>query len=466
MLKPLKHQKECLQKSKDKEGFGIFDEQGLGKSLTTLWEAKRMFQNGQIDALVWIAPNGVHASIIKNEVPKAFVPHDVKCLIYYAEKPVKVPAPDSTKLLIVAMNIDGFTSPKARTLLTQLLDTRRVMLVVDESQRIKNGSALRTRFLIVQGRKAAFRRILTGTPITKGIEDLYSQFVFLGVGLTRFKSFYGFRSTFCKMGGFEGRKIVGYQNQDWLQELLAPHMIRHLKEECLDLPSKIYINELVPMTPEQKTLYHAVRKESIDELTRLMGIDGGLAAAAEAAVVRLIRLRQISGGFDPYTEKPMAGGSPKLDRMLELIEELGDEKIVIFCSFVNEIEACAKALGDAALTYYGKTDARTRADVIKQFMEDPSKRYLISNQTGSTGITLTIASRMFFFSNGFNLEHRLQEEDRIHRIGQAKTCFYTDFECGPVDRKIIKDLQAKHDVSATFLKDPLGAFLAYTEIDE
>jgi SNF2 family DNA or RNA helicase len=419
-MKLLTHQKEIIKKFYGKEAYGNFDEQGLGKTITTLFEAKKLYTEGKLDALVIVAPNGV----------------------------------------------DGFTSPKARTLLGQILDTRRVMLVVDESQRIKNGQALRTRYLIVQGRKAEYRRILTGTPITKGIEDLYSQFVFLGVGLTRFKSFYGFRSTFCKMGGFEGRKIVGYQNQDWLQELLAPHMIRHLKEECLDLPEKIYINELVMMTPEQKALYHAVRKESIDELTRLMGVDGGLAAAAEAAVTRLIRLRQISGGFDPYTHKPMAGGSPKLDRMLELIEELGDEKIVIFCAFVNEIEACAKTLGDAALTYYGKTDARTRADVIKQFMEDPSKRYLISNQTGSTGITLTVSARMFFFSNGFNLEHRLQEEDRIHRIGQHKTCFYTDFECGPVDRKIIKDLKAKHDVSAQFLKDPLGAFLAYTEDEE
>ena len=462
-MKLLNHQKEVLKKCYGKEGFGNFDEQGLGKTITTLFEAKKLWQNGLIDAVIVVAPNGVHANWTRNEVPNVFAKHEVDGRIYYAERPFKVPPVDSTKLQIFCFNVDGFTSPKARGLMTEILDTRKVMMVVDESQRIKNGSALRTRFLIVQGRKAAYRRILTGTPITKGIEDLYSQFMFLGVGLTRFKSFFGFRSTFCKMGGFEGRKIIGYQNQDWLQELLAPHMIRHLKEECLDLPSKIYINELIPMTPEQKALYHAVRKESIEELTRLMGIEGGLNAAAEAAVVRLVRLRQISGGFNPYTMKQMDGGNPKLDRMLELIEELGDEKVVIFCSFVSEIEACKKALGDEALTYYGATDARERADIVKQFMEDPSKKYLISNQTGSTGITLTVASRMFFFSNGFNLEHRLQEEDRIHRIGQAKTCFYTDFECGPVDRKIISDLRAKHDVSAEFLKDPIGAFLSYTE---
>ena len=462
-MKLLGHQKETIKKCYGAEGFGNFDEQGLGKTITTLFEAKKLWTEGKLDAMVVVAPNGVHANWPRNEVPKVFEKHAVDARVYYAEKPFKVPARDSTKLQIFCFNVDGFTSPKARGLMTEVLDTRRVMMVVDESQRIKNGSALRTRFLIVQGRKAAFRRILTGTPITKGIEDLYSQFMFLGVGVTRFKSFYGFRSTFCKMGGFEGRKIIGYQNQDWLQELLAPHMIRHLKEECLDLPSKIYANELIPMTPDQKALYHAVRKESIEELTRLMGTENGLNAAAEAAVVRLIRLRQISGGFDPYTKRGITGGNPKLERMLELIEELGDEKIVIFCSFINEIEACAKALGDSTLTYYGATDARTRADVIQQFMEDPSKKYLISNQTGSTGITLTISSRMFFFSNGFNLEHRLQEEDRIHRIGQVKTCFYTDFECGPVDRKIITDLRAKHDVSAEFLKDPLGAFLAYTE---
>jgi SNF2 family DNA or RNA helicase len=463
-VKLFDHQKEAVRKMIGKEGFALFHEQGLGKTVTTLFEAKKLWNDGQLDALVVIAPNGVHANWVRNEVPNVFDKTEVNGLIYYAEKPFKLPVPDPTKMQVFCFNVDGFTSPKARDLLTAILDTRRVMMVVDESQRIKNGSALRTRFLTVQGRKAAFRRILSGTPITKGIEDLYSQFVFLGAGLTRFKSFFGFRSTFCKMGGFEGRKIIGYQNQDWLQDLLAPHMDRRLKEECLDLPPKIYTNELVPMTPEQKALYHAVRKESIDELTKLMGVEGGLTAAAEAAVVRLIRLRQISGGFDPYTMKPMAGGNPKLDRMLELIEELGDEKVVIFCSFVSEIEACAKALGDAALTYYGATDARTRADIVKQFMEDPSKKYLISNaQTGGLGITLTIARRMFFFSNSFDLEHRLQGEDRIHRIGQTQTCFYTDFECGPVDREIISALKSKNTVKAEFLKDPLGAFLAYTE---
>ena len=466
-MKLMAHQKECLQKSITKEGYAVLHEQGLGKTITTLFEAKKLWTLGQIDALIVVAPNGVHANWVRNEAPKVMAKTEMNGLIYYAERPFKLPAPDNTKLQIFCFNVDGFTSPKARDLMTAILDTRRVMMVVDESQRIKNGAALRTRYLIVQGRKAAYRRILSGTPITKGIEDLYSQFVFLGVGLTRFKSFFGFRSTFCKMGGFEGRKIVGYQNQDWLQELLAPHMDRRLKEECLDLPPKVYINELIPMTPEQKALYQAVRKESITELTALMGIEGGLAAAAEAAVVRLIRLRQISGGFDPYTQKAMEGGSPKLDRMLELIDELGDEKIVIFCSFVNEIEAVAKALGDSALTYYGATDSRTRADVVKQFMEDPSKKYLISNaQTGGLGITLTVARRMFFFSNSFDLEHRLQGEDRIHRIGQTQTCFYTDFECGPVDRKIIGALKSKNTIKAEFLKDPLGAFLSYTETDE
>lgn len=466
-MKLFGHQKEAVRKMLGKEGFGVFHEQGLGKTITTLFEAKKLWTNGELDALVVVAPNGVHANWIRNEVPHVFEKHEVDGRIYYADKPLKVPKQDSTKLQIFCFNVDGFTSPKARSLMTEILDTRRVMMVVDESQRIKNGSALRTRFLIVQGRKAAFRRILSGTPITKGIEDLYSQFVFLGVGLTRFKSFYGFRSTFCRMGGFEGRKIIGYQNQDWLQELLAPHMDRRLKEECLDLPEKIYLNEIIPMTPEQKALYHAVRKESIEELTRLMGEEGGLTAAAEAAVVRLIRLRQISGGFDPYTQKPMAGGNPKLDRMLELIEELNDEKVVIFCSFIPEIEAVAKALGDSAVTYYGATDARTRADVVKQFMEDPAKKYFVSNaQTGGLGITLTVARRMFFFSNSFDLEHRLQGEDRIHRIGQTQTCFYTDFECGPVDRKIIAALKSKNTVKAEFLKDPLGAFLSYTEVME
>jgi SNF2 family DNA or RNA helicase len=463
-MKLMAHQKEAVRKGWLKEGFAYFHEQGLGKTILTLFEAKKLWGEGLLDAVVVVAPNGVHVNWVKNEVPKVFSNTEVTNHVYYAERPFKAPKQDNTKLQIFCFNVDGFTSPKARALITEILDTRRVMLVVDESQRIKNGSALRTRFLIVQGRKAAFRRILSGTPITKGIEDLYSQFQFLGVGLTRFKSFYGFRSTFCKMDGFEGRKIIGYQNQDWLQDLLAPHMDRRLKEECLDLPPKIYINELIPMTPEQKALYHAVRKESIEELTRLMGAEDGLAAAAEAAVVRLIRLRQISGGFDPYTQKPMAGGNPKLDRLKDLVEELGEEKVVIFCSFVPEIEAVAKALGDSAVTYYGATDARTRADVVTQFMEDPAKKYFVSNaQTGGLGITLTAARRVFFFSNSFDLEHRLQGEDRIHRIGQAQSCFYYDFECGPVDRKIIGALRSKNTVKAEFLKDPLGAFLSYTE---
>jgi SNF2 family DNA or RNA helicase len=100
-------------------------------------------------------------------------------------------------------------------------------------------------------------------------------------------------------------------------------------------------------------------------------------------------------------------------------------------------------------------------------MEDPSKKYLISNaQTGGLGITLTVARRMFFFSNSFSLEHRLQAEDRLHRIGQTQTCFYCDLECGPVDRKVVSSLRQKHEVSAEFLKDPLGSFMAFTDMSE
>lgn len=458
------HQSNVLKRMDGAEAFGLFHDQGLGKTITTLFDAKKKWTKGQIDAVVVVAPNGVHANWVRNEIPKVFATHEVECFIYYADGKPIVAKPVNEKLQVYCFNVDGFTSPKARALLQAVLDSRRVMMVVDESQRIKNPSAIRTRFLTVQGGKAAYRRILTGTPITKGIEDLYSQFKFLGVGLNRFKSFYAFRAAFCRMGGFENKKIIGYVNQDWLQDLLAPFMDRKMKEECLDLPEKIYTNEVVPMTVEQKRLYEAVRKEAIEELQLILkDPDAGLAAAAEAAVTRLIRLRQISGGFNPYTQTPMAM-NPKLDRLKELVDELGDEKVVIFCAFVPEIEAIAAALGDDALAYYGKTDARDRTAVIDRFMNDPKKKYLISNpQVGGLGLTLTVSCRMFFYSNSFDLEHRLQGEDRIHRIGQKRTCFYTDFECGPVDRKVISTLKGKNTVKAVFLKDPLGAFLAYTE---
>ena len=291
--KPFEHQRRAFYMSRDKESFALLMEQGTGKTKVIIDNAAYLY-----------APNGVLRNWISNEIPAHMPDWCPYADTYYQstnnEKKQKEKF-DSVissegKLKIYTFNVEAFVSKKAVDLITKILISSNSMLVVDESSRIKTPGAKRTKLITKFGKYAKYRRILTGTPITKGPVDVFSQFKFLNQNILGYDSFYSFKARYCIMGGFENRQVVSYQNIDELTSKIEGHSYRVLKKDCLDLPPKIYQRYYVELSPKQKKLYSDLKKNFITELE-------GSSLSAPEAITRLLRLQQIICGWFPLEDK-------------------------------------------------------------------------------------------------------------------------------------------------------------------
>jgi SNF2 family DNA or RNA helicase len=365
---------------------------------------------------------------------------------------------DSTgKLNFLLINVEALATDKGAKHLQEFLATHDCMLAVDESTTIKNPKAKRTKNLVKLAPMAKYRRILTGFPITKAPLDLYSQCYFLHPELLGYNSYYAFRARYAitqrrQMGGHAFDHIVGYQRLDELQESIKYFSTRYKKEDCLDLPSKVYIKRYVEMTPEQKKAYTQMQQEAImileEETFSTMNV-----------LTQLMRLQQVvAGSLRSETGETICLKNNRLQAILDVLEETAG-KVVIFAVFRTDIERLAEILRkkygeNSVATYYGDTPQSERQNIITRFQDpDNELKYFISNpQTGGRGITLTEANVIIYYSNSYDLELRIQSEDRIHRIGQNDKCTYIDLVSeNTVDEHILKTLLNKVKISNEIL---------------
>ena len=233
--KPFAHQLKVFLESRRKRNFALLMEQGTGKTKVALDTAAYLYLNGKIDTLVVIAPNGVHRAWVNKEIP-IHMACKHKATFYSAQmKKTQQENFDAVLeykdgLRIFSFNVEAFTSLVAQKAMMKVLKNNKVMMVVDESSKIKTPGAKRTKLITFFGRSAVCRRILTGTPITKGPEDLFAQFKFLNPDILGFTAFYKFRARYCIMGGFENRQIIAYQNIEELTEKCREKQLQGSKE--------------------------------------------------------------------------------------------------------------------------------------------------------------------------------------------------------------------------------------------
>ena len=459
--KPFEHQLKIWKETKDETYWAYLMEQGTGKSKLAIDVAAHLFIHGDIDCVVVVAPNNVHANWIRNEFP-AHCPCRWTGSTYYAGDGLVAAEDKQTGgLLVYAFNVEGFVSKLARELITKILRSHRCLLIVDESSRIKNFKALRTKFVLGLRDLAAYRRILSGTPITQGAEDLWSQFEFLSPSILRCRTYYAFRARYCRMGGFKNKKIVGYYNMDELQDRIGKHSTRVLKSECLDLPAKVYQTLPFRLSPATQKLYTAVRKEALADLMQMLGGEKAMNNIAEMAMVRILRLQQITSGLSPDSDMhPLPGDNSRLDALEGILEDLPG-KAIIFARFKSDVENVCNVLPKGSfVTLTGATKTQDRIEAVRLFQEDPAIKYFVGNPAAAgIGITLTAAETVIYYSQDTNLEYRLQSEDRAHRIGQTKTVTYIDIVAeGTVDEKNLKALRAKKTLAQMILDDPMEVF--------
>ena len=458
--KPYAHQLDALKASWDKENFAYFMEMGTGKSKVLLDNAAILYDKGLINGLLLIAPKGVYKNWYDQEIPTHLPEHISKKIVLWktSDKSKKQQNilntlfKSETDLHILIMNVEAFSSGNGTEFAQKFLSCHKTMIAIDESTTIKTPTSNRTKNILSLRPNSKYRRILTGSPVTKSPLDLFSQCLFLDPWLLDHQSYYTFRARYsiCKKIQVNGRQVeivVGYRNLGELSEKIKSFSKRILKEDCLDLPSKSYVKHYVELTKEQKKVYEQMKKEAIAFLDNKM-------QSSATVMTQLMRLHQITCGHftaDDGTIKDIP--CSRLTELMSILENV-EGKSIIWSHYTHDVRRIIKEIkkvyGDEAVVdYYGATDTDARSKNIKKFQTDPKCRFFVgTTHPGGYGITLTAGSNMIYFSNGYDLEKRQQSEARIDRIGQTQKMTYIDIMSqDTIDERIVKALRNKVNIA-------------------
>ena len=456
-LEPRDYQLENFERFKGKRVFAIFSEPGTGKTKTLIDIAcYRWSRNLITGLLVLSSPKGVHAQWIEEQIPlHIWVTVPFRAAYWNGRKPPQwIDHTTTGELQVFSGNIDMLNSELGREVLGRFAHVHRdkLMIVVDESDCIKNWSAKRSKRLrlLAHNYGVTQRAIMTGTPIAKDLTDEWSQFYFLDPGIIGFKYKTAFQAQYCIMGGFENRHVIGHRNIEQFKIATTPYIFRATKEQ-LHLPPKIYDTLAFDLTADQKRMIKEIRTTCMAALDE----GGDPYVLASTAVTALMRMQQISCGFAPG-EVSVPIENPRMAALKELLEQYGDHKVVIWCRFRHDVEHVASQLENAA-RIDGSMSDKARSDAKALFIGEPLFRYLIATPDaagrGLDGMQ-HVCSRAIYYSNSFNAIARWQSEDRIHRIGQNQTASYIDLVArGSPDRHILANLKAKKSLSELVLDD-------------
>jgi len=470
--KPFVHQAAYLQRFWEHPTSALFAEMGTGKSFMLINNAAMLYDKGKINAMLIVAPKGVYKNWYKSEIPKHMPDHISYKMACWSPTPRKAEkaemdvmfnAVDDLRILI--MNIEAFSTEKGQQFAKIFLRVTDAFMAIDESTTIKTPTAKRTKAIVKIGKEARYRRIATGSPVTKSPLDLYSQCDFLGEDCLNYNSYYAFQARYAvlverKMPTHTFKQVVGYRHLDELKDKLDRFAFRVTKDECLDLPDKIYLRRDVDLTSEQKKAYEQMK------LMALSVLDQGL-VSTNNALTQLMRLHQIACGYvklDDGQEIDLPNN--RLSELMDLLAE-SDGKVIIWANYRKNIQdiklAIQKEYGMTSVaSYYGDTDADERQDIVDKFSDPKSElRFFVGNPTtGGYGLTLVSSHTVVYYSNSFDLEKRLQSEDRAHRIGQTEKVTYIDLiATNTVDEHIVKALRNKINIASAVLGEEIKGWL-------
>jgi len=301
---------------------------------------------------------------------------------------------------------------------------------------------------------------MTGSPVTKNPLDIYSQCEFLDPFLLNFSSYFAFRNRYAEMktayiAGRSIQLVSKFRHLDELAESLLPFSYRVLKKDCLDLPEKVWTKRNITLTTEQSKIYQSMKEKAIAMLN-------GKKLTTVSTLTQLMRLQQITCGHfvaDDGTTQEVK--SNRLPELLNVLEEM-EGKAIIWAHFQQDIKNIVKEITKlhgpgSVVDYYGLTEKDKRQGNITKFMNDPECRFFVGTPaTGGYGLTLTSANTVIYYSNGYDLEKRMQSEDRAHRIGQKKSVTYVDIICNQtVDQKIVQALRKKINIASQVMGEEL-----------
>ena len=416
--KPYAHQLKALEMSWDRPYFAYFMEMGTGKSKVLIDNISMLYDNGKINGVLIVAPKGVVKNWYESEIPTHLVDHiEHKTVLWQSninqkqQKKLNTLFETGEDLHILIMNVEALSTKKGVDFAEKFLFSHRSMMAIDESTTIKNPEAKRTKNICKLGLSTKYNRILTGSPVTKSPLDLYKQCDFLMPELLGHSSYYSFRTRYAVMrtANFGGRSVqivVGYRNLNELSEKLKPFSYRVLKDDCLDLPKKTYMKRTVSLTTEQSKAYRQMKEMA------LASFNGKMMTTA-TVLTQLMRLQQITCGNFVADDGTMVDlDTNRIPELMDLLDEV-EGKVVIWAHFQKDVNRIIKEISkkygeNSYVDYYGKTLQEDRQKNIKKFQDprSPVRFFIGTTQTGGYGITLTAASTMVYYSNGYDLEKK------------------------------------------------------------
>lgn len=474
---PYRHQREALMKGASRQAFAYLMEMGTGKTKTTIDNIGILWEADLLQAVVIFAPKGVYSvwarfsngqGELRTHLPERILERtsiEVWSSALSKRKREEMRARlcnhMTDRLLIVVMNIEAIRGKDAYDMVWEMMRVHKTMMVIDESTVIKNPDAQVTKMAVRLGQRAAFRRILSGGPITRWPTDLYSQFEFLGPRMLDHRSFYSFRAEFCVLreivtNGRTLRVTVASQNLERLSKLVDQHSFRARKKDCLDLPPKIYQRRPASMSDEQVRVYNDIRTRSWAEL------EGGGEVSTNMVITQLLRLHQLVCGHVTTDDgRQVRISETRLVDLDNTIEEasVGDGGIIIWACYRLDLLDIAARLRrdygqDSVAEYHGEIPQRSRDEGVAAFQAGERKFIVANPQVGARGGTWTAGRTVIYYANHRSLDLRKQSEDRAHRSGQTHPVNYVDLVAeGTVDESIIRAWAMGMDVVEAVLRD-------------
>lgn len=448
---PMAHQVAAFEKMLPSRVGALFMDMGTGKSLVVIMLA--LARREKISRVIWCCP----VSLKRNTARQIFAHTNATddSVFMFDDKVTDADLPEAGWCIVGLESIGS--SDRVVMALNKLIDDQ-TMLVVDESSYIKGHRAKRTRRLVLMGKRARYRMVLNGTPISQGIEDLYSQMHFLSNKILGYRSWYSFQRAHLEWSEKFKGKIDRRRGEDYLSQRMAPYVYQVTKDECLDLPKKMPATaRYVDLTNQQFELYEKAKERFENEVISLEEEDGmGIIVYRLFGALQAIANGVVPAGFEGHGSSI---NNRKVDEQLRVLRQLDRKHNVVWCRYQANVKQLADAMADEmpevpVFAYYGVMNERQRDDNLQAWV-DKGGVFLGTASCGGYGLNeLVEADYATFFSNSFKYSERLQAEDRLHRPGQVRNVGYVDIwaRCG-IERRIERSINRKGDALDAFRKE-------------
>lgn len=435
----LPHQAEAFSKMARNKVGAIFMEMGTGKSLVAI-NLIAFYRNRGVNRCIWVCPVNTIQTIV-SEINK----HSNGLNVYAFSQKTKTPPPAD----VYVVGCESLSqSDRLFLAFEALVDD--ALVILDESHNFRTPHATRTKRMLALSTRMAARYIMTGTPISRGIEDLYAPVTFLSKKILGYSSYGAFTHYHLKVDPIERGRILRRYFKEYISTKMAPYTYQVTKADCMSLPPKSYTTYSFELSRKQSAVYKEVKE-------RMLTVDYLRDVSSSIAIYRLFgALQRVCCGFNPIDDNTSfyedAKDNPRIDTLLSIIESIPEHaKVLIWAKYTSDIEAIKAVLPSAAVVY-GDVVESDRETEIDRFRT--SERFLVMNPaTGGVGLTLNEASYVIFYSQTFKYIDRIQAEDRCHRIGQTKNVHYITIEANAkIEEVICRNLDRKEDAAASFKK--------------